>query len=320
MKKFTFWDTPEGTLGMVVAVAGGIAGVWGFAHILPFLISLLANTLTAAAELGAIVFLFWAFFLDKKLPKFLGMRYQLLMKAITYTAIKKDPALFLRWTQDVAKERMKKIYKSLEGARAAANLLESSRESFSNQAKKIQVEYERMKKMPNVSPIELNTREIKIADLKRAYDDLEVPSKNSQRWLFGLDKARQYQEAQLDQIAFKIDLTLQKAEIINKLASSVALFKDFITGNDDNSRLQEEGLAMLDHDYMEKSADIDAFLQDSQKLFDAQDTQRAIMSAEGQEILANLSQSKIFQLPDERAKQQSATVASPSYMNYINKG
>jgi hypothetical protein len=41
----SFWDRPEGKTGMVFLVAGGIAASVGLYFLLPFLITLVANTL-----------------------------------------------------------------------------------------------------------------------------------------------------------------------------------------------------------------------------------------------------------------------------------
>src|SRR5204862_6693590 len=54
-----FWQRPEGTVGKVVLVLGGIAVAYGFVQILPFLIAAASDTLHLAVLIAAIlVFLF----------------------------------------------------------------------------------------------------------------------------------------------------------------------------------------------------------------------------------------------------------------------
>jgi hypothetical protein len=295
--KFTFWDKPEGTLGMIVAAAAAIAGGMALYHFLPFFISLLSNIFTAALLILVLGVMFYALVLDDSLRKFLALRYKLLMKALTYSVIKEDPALFLRVSQDEAKKRIDLIDKNMGTAKTQLNVLKSTMDDYDRQGQQIAREYEQIKKMPNASQIDLTNRALKIKQLKDAYDELLRPFQNMSRIMEGMKKAREYQVAKLDQIDFRIDLVIKRAKVINSLASSTRLFKNFLTGRDDNSIMQQEALSFMDEDYAEKAGEIDAFLEDSQKLFDEADLQKAIMSSEGQELLDSLATSRVMQLP-----------------------
>src|SRR5947207_14516300 len=52
-----FWQRPEGTVGKVVLVLGGIAAAYGLVQVLPFLIAAALDTLHLAILIGAIVLL-----------------------------------------------------------------------------------------------------------------------------------------------------------------------------------------------------------------------------------------------------------------------
>src|SRR5437763_14773067 len=52
-----FWQRPEGTVGKVVLVLGGIAAAYGFVQVLPFLIAAAKDTLHLAILIGAILLL-----------------------------------------------------------------------------------------------------------------------------------------------------------------------------------------------------------------------------------------------------------------------
>lgn len=295
--KFSFWDKPEGTLGMVVGIAMLVAGGVGLYHIMPFIVSLLSNILTAVLFFLVLAALFYGLVLDEGIRKFLGLRYKLLMKAMIYSVIKEDPALFLRVSQDEARKRIDQIDKNMTTAKTQLNVLKSTMDNYDRQGSQIAREYEQIKKMPNASQIDITNRALKIKQLKEAYDELKRPFDNMSRIMEGMKKAREYQVAKLDQIDFRIDLVIQRAKVINSLASSARLFKNFLTGRDENSLLQQTGLDFMDEDYAEKAGEIDSFLEDSQKLFDEADLQRAVMTSEGQELLESLTQSRIMQLP-----------------------
>src|SRR5437667_12791130 len=52
-----FWQRPEGTVGKVVLVLGGIAVAYGFVQILPFLIAAASDTLHLAVLIAAMLVL-----------------------------------------------------------------------------------------------------------------------------------------------------------------------------------------------------------------------------------------------------------------------
>src|SRR6266404_4069855 len=77
-----FWQRPEGTVGKVVLVLGGIAVAYGFVQLLPFLIAAATDTLHLAVLIGAIlVFLFIV--TDKRVRTLAKLMFQSVMRYLT---------------------------------------------------------------------------------------------------------------------------------------------------------------------------------------------------------------------------------------------
>ncbi len=90
-----FWQRPEGTVGKVALVLGGIAVAYGFVQILPFLIAAATDTLHLAALIGAIlVFLFIV--TDKRVRTLAKLMFQSVMRYLTGLFIELDPIGILK--------------------------------------------------------------------------------------------------------------------------------------------------------------------------------------------------------------------------------
>src|SRR5260370_12576424 len=91
----TFWQRPEGTAGKIVLVLAGIAGVYGFAKILPFLIALAKDTVYLAILIGAILLLIFLV-TDRHVTTLCKLIFQTIMRFLTGLFIELDPIGILK--------------------------------------------------------------------------------------------------------------------------------------------------------------------------------------------------------------------------------
>ena len=90
-----FWQRPEGTVGKVVLVLGGVAAAYGFVQILPFLIAAATNTLRLAILIGALLLL--VFIVSDRRVWTLGkLIFQSAMRFLTGLFIELDPIGILK--------------------------------------------------------------------------------------------------------------------------------------------------------------------------------------------------------------------------------
>src|SRR3989442_1829113 len=90
-----FWQRPEGTVGKVVLVLGGIAAAYGFVRILPFLIAAATDTLQLAILIGAILLLIFIV-TDKRVLTLGKLIFQSVMRFLTGLFIELDPIGILK--------------------------------------------------------------------------------------------------------------------------------------------------------------------------------------------------------------------------------
>lgn len=311
-----FWDTKEGTLGMAVALMLGGAGLYGLYHILPFLVSLTTNLLKLGAAVGVLAVLFYALVLDDSLRKFLGLRYKLLMKAMLYSVIERDPCQMLRLTQEEERKRLDQIDKAMGAAKGSINVLKSTMEGYQQRAQRIDREYQQLKQ-DGAPVLDLESRSIKIAELNGAFQQLKKPFTYLTNIYDGYGEARKYTAAKLDRIDFKIELETEKYKAMNSMTSVVNLFKGVLTGRDEMAQMQQATFDFMDDDYARKSGAIDQFLEDSKKIFDDSNLQNRIMSAEGQALLEDLDQRRMEILGGSGDAAAPGIQTKPSTSKYV---
>src|SRR5258707_6492193 len=90
-----FWQRPEGTVGKVVLVLGGIAVAYGFVQMLPFLMAAATDTLRLAIIIGAILLLIFIV-TDKRVLTLGKLIFQSVMRYLTGLFIELDPIGILK--------------------------------------------------------------------------------------------------------------------------------------------------------------------------------------------------------------------------------
>lgn len=105
----TFWERPEGKVGMGIVAALGILLAWGFVRILPTLIQIAENTLYLAFLVGAIALLYCIVFVWDRPRTLLFYALQMISRWITSNFIELDPVSILHAFVKQMKERREVI-------------------------------------------------------------------------------------------------------------------------------------------------------------------------------------------------------------------
>ena len=118
----SFWSKKEGTTGMIVLALLIGAGVYGFSAILPWLITLLQNTIHTvflAATLGVLIFIVT----DKRVRNLAKYMFKSVMRAITGIFITIDPIGILRNYVSDLERNIREMTEQLGALRGQALLL-----------------------------------------------------------------------------------------------------------------------------------------------------------------------------------------------------
>jgi hypothetical protein len=128
----SFWKKPEGKAGAIILFGGGIAGLYGLAAILPWMIALLANTIYAAG-LGIALFALLAIISNKTFRSIVKNSFQLGMRWMTSILIEIDPIGILKNTLDKMRDRKTELDAGVGGCAGAKKRLETQIEKNSGQ-------------------------------------------------------------------------------------------------------------------------------------------------------------------------------------------
>lgn len=121
----SFWQKPEGKVGLGVLMAAGIASVYGFTIILPWLILVVSNTIELVGllvALGAMICVLWS----KKFRNLIGNAFQLVMRWSVGQLIELDPiGMEKNYLDDMRQEKVK-LDKGVAGCAGAKEGLEKN--------------------------------------------------------------------------------------------------------------------------------------------------------------------------------------------------
>lgn len=114
----TFWQRPEGKTGTIVLLATGVAGLYGFSLILPWLMILAANTLYFGAECAVLLGIIYVV-TNKTFRNNLKNAFQSIMRWSTGLLISIAPIDILENSVDDMEEKKLELDKALEGCSGA---------------------------------------------------------------------------------------------------------------------------------------------------------------------------------------------------------
>lgn len=121
----SFWQRPEGTTGMVMVAIGGVLGALGLYKLLPFVITLLQNTLhTIFLGVGLVIVL--AIVTNKRVWALGWYVLQLVSRWLTSLVVDIDPIGVMRTFLSSQVDRLEEIEKQLGKLRGLGEKLERS--------------------------------------------------------------------------------------------------------------------------------------------------------------------------------------------------
>jgi hypothetical protein len=166
-KTKSFWDTKEGTTGMVLGA--GILGLigWGAYTVMPYIANLMENTFYAIGFGLLAVGLIYAFVIDGTLRNRMWLMYKLMMRALTYSIIKYDPFGVLRETQAQAKERIKTVDECRVEVKKQVGIVTNTLEGFKRDRDQLQGEANWLR-THNGSQAEIDNRAMKLGKIADA--------------------------------------------------------------------------------------------------------------------------------------------------------
>lgn len=282
LKPKSFWERPEGKTGLLFTGLLGAGALYGLYKVLPYLITIVENTLylgVLLAALGVIIYMI----LDPKMRSLIFYMYKSFMRWITGLFIQIDPIGILKSYVDDLKDNLKKMNKQiavLKGQmRRLQQIMEDNKRSINNNLKLASA----AKEKDNKGIMILKSR--KAGRLQESNMKLDELYKKMEILYRVLTKMYENSEILLEDIEDQVMVKEQERKAIRASHSAMKSAMNIIAGNSDKKEMFDRALEAIADDVSMKIGEMERFMEMSNSFMDSIDLQNGIFEEEGLELL-----------------------------------
>lgn len=309
----SFWARPEGKAGAVVLVATGIAAIYGLGLILPWIILLLANTLTAVA-LGAVLIGVGAVVSNKTFRSGVGNLFQSTMRMFTSIVVEIDPIGILENNVDKMTANNEKLSTAIEGCAGAKKTLENGirdnqvraekartlvhqcdidlAKTPISESRKQQLSFQR-----NGNLLEMQRRQDSSNNLQRILDQTNKLYAMLQRW-------QNFAEYNIDNTKAEVENAKSNRKSILSAYAGMSFAKRLIKGDPEQLKMVNASLEFLAQDNGRMLGAMDDFSRYSEKFLSNQDLSSEAAISEAEKTMAQYEQKLLLESGDPQAQAQ----------------
>ena len=278
----SFWERKEGTTGMVVLAAALVGGGLLLYRILPFIITLLQNTLTAVA-LGGVLFVIAYLVTNKRFRTLVSYGFQSLMRAITGMFVQIDPIGIMKTYLGELKEKIQKIGTELGNLRGQEiklqRTIEANGEKIDNCRRLAKVAEDTGKR----GEMAVQAREAeRLTETNAKFKTMLERMKLAEQFLLRMNEASQFVYRDLQN---QVDTLAMQRETTNAAYRAFRSAMAIIRGEGEGKELYDQSVEFLADDYARKVGEIDTAMDLSKDFLDSMDLQNAAWEEKGLELL-----------------------------------
>lgn len=292
----TFWERPEGTTGMIVGICIlGILGYFGWI-MLPFIITLLQNTITAAVLCAVAAALLYVLFFDNRL-KTLGIyTYKSLMRFITGLIIEIDPIGILKNYVETLKTRLCIISEKIGELSSQMRILKNQIVNNNNEINKyMELANYTKKHNGDVNIITLNSRAA--ARLQTSNEKLNNLYLKIEGFHTILKRMYAACDLMIKDMENDIKVKSQERIAVQKSWSAMQNAIKIINGDRDGRDLYDQTMEYLQDSYGEKIGEIEHFMDMSSNFMNTVDIENGLFDEKALHMLENWEKNTFLELP-----------------------
>lgn len=296
----SFWDTTEGTTGMVFG--GAILGLlgWGAYKLMPYIANLMENTFYAVLFGLLSVGLIYVTVIDGTLRNRLWLVYKLMMRALTYSIISYDPIGVLRELGKQAWARIEQIDKARTEVKGQVKQVSNAVDAALADQKKLMAEVNYWKDPEHLDLQKANIAASKFGRLKESIDRLTAARDRTQGFYDQLTRAHSTVTYIRENIDFEINIVEREWKATTAAHGAWVKVRAALKGTGEMDGLQNDTLAFLAEDYGQKLGEIDSFMTDAMPFIENVDMQKAMHAEDGMRMIDALN-SRSFETVTPRA-------------------
>ncbi|WP_374348403.1 hypothetical protein [Chitinimonas sp.] len=269
----SFWERPEGTTGMVVAVAAGIAAVYGFAKALPWLITLFENTLYLTV-LGVALFALGWVLLDRRVWALTGYLYRSVMRWITGLFIQLDPIGILKSYAEDMRRALGRMDRQIADLRGQMRQLQQTMDSNEQEMGKALQMVGVARQQDRRGVVVLKSRQA--GRLRESNLTLQALYAKMETLYRVLVKMHESSALLVEDIEAEVDVKSRERAAILASHSAFRQAMKIVRGDGDKKALFDQTLEYLADDYGQKLGEIEHFVTMSASFIDSVDLQNGI--------------------------------------------
>ncbi len=281
----SFWEKPEGKTGILFAALAVGAGSYGLYRILPFIISLLENTVHATLLAGVLVVLtspIW----NSKVRLLTSYFFRSAMRAITGFFVEIDPIGILKnYIEDLKKNQlnMERQIANLKGSITRVQSLIEKNQADASHALRIA---QAAKQEQNKAALVLNSR--KAGRLDKSNFTLQAMLNKMHSLYKMLNKMKEVSDIMVQDMESEVTIKEQeRAALLASYGAFTSAMK-ILKGDPDSKALYDQAMEHLADDYARKVGEIENFMEVSEGFIASVDLDNLVFEQEALEKLEQL--------------------------------
>ncbi len=281
-KQKSFWEKPEGVTGMIFLVASIFGIGYVLFSLLPFIITLLANTIYAAflfIVLGCVLYLLF----DKKTHKFASYLFKSVMRSMTGVFITIDPIGILKNYIDDLSDNINNMGQQIKNLSGQLGTLKNIINNTDKEMQKNLQTMEIAQKKGDTGTFILQSRQAgRLKESNFTYQDMY---KKMEILYKILSKMKDTSDILLQDMNNEVKIQEQRYEIMKKSYNAFKSAMKVVNGDSESREMYERTMEYLANDYGQKLGEIEHFIEVSGSFINGVDIQNGVYEEDAMKML-----------------------------------
>jgi hypothetical protein len=270
----TFWKRPEGPFGMVVLAGLIIAGAYGLYAILPFLISLLTDTLHMAALAAVLFAILWLVFN----PTFRAAVSNLFQNTVRFFAswvVETDPIGILRNNLDDMKKAKYNLDQTLQRFAGSDERLQRSIAAKTDEINGLGHKAQKAEQMANAAADPMEKERLQLERqtfleqagmLMQGVKQLQALEDQTAKMLKTFQHWSQISDSKIQRTENKVNFLAEQRKMILDAKATLGMGQQLLRGNPEQLKMVDMALEYLEDDTSRTLGEIREFSRYTDKL------------------------------------------------------
>ncbi len=284
--KKSFLNRPEGITGMLTIGAIGIAGLYFWGKIVPFLLLMVTNTIYLIGGLLALGGILYVLF-DPRLRNLVWFMYQAAMKSITSAFIEMNPIIIMKTYLDHLKDKKAEMWAQIEKLAQQIGVLRRTINTNQTDIERSRLVGKKAIELNNQHETQLAAN--KIGRLEDSNNKLNNVLIVMEKTLGQLEAMHKNAEFFIIDMESEIKTKENEYKAIKASSNAVKAAKSILNGDKNKKMMYDESLEVLSEDMGKRVGEIEFFMKTSASFIEKMDIQNGIYDEEGYRQLEQMN-------------------------------